>query len=114
VFARPIYAAFSSEADFELVAQVGVPALRALAFFQIPLAFMIIYTNALRGAGDTRHPLAYTVIGMSVRLSLGYLCGIVLQGGLLGAWVGMFADMTLRATLSGLRFAGGRWQRVRV
>lgn len=109
VFAREIYAIFASE-DFARVAAVGVPALRVLAFFQVPLALMIIYINALRGAGDTRWPLLFTAVGMLlVRLPLAYLFGVVLGGGLLGAWVGMFGDLTARALLSTIRFSRGRW-----
>jgi Na+-driven multidrug efflux pump len=114
-FAPQIYAAFNSNEDLERVTTIGVPALRMLAFFQIPLALMIVYTNALRGAGDTRYPLLYTLTGMvAVRLPLAYLFGIVLDGGLLGAWVGMCADMTVRAALSTTRFVRGQWQRVQV
>ncbi|GMV98525.1 MAG: MATE family efflux transporter [Phycisphaerae bacterium] len=113
--ARWIFACFNTTGDYEAVAAIGVPAMRALAFFQVPLALMIVYTNALRGAGDTRYPLLFTLIGMViVRLPLAYFCGIVLEGGLIGAWVGMFADMTARAVLSTWRFASGRWMRVQV
>lgn len=128
IFAPQIYAAFNANEDLERVSRIGIPALRLLAFFQIPLALMIIYTNALRGAGDTRWPLLYTTIGMGlVRLPLAWVLGtgvlrepvaaatgIMLPDGLLGAWVGMCGDMTTRALLSGLRFARGRWQRIQV
>lgn len=113
VFAPEIYWLFSSE-DFEQVAAVGVPALRALAFFQVPLALMIIYINALRGAGDTRWPLVFTFVGMLIRLPLAYLFGVVLEGGLLGAWIGMFGDLTARAILSTIRFSRGKWVRTQV
>jgi putative MATE family efflux protein len=114
IFAPQIYWVFNS-ADYARVAAIGVPALRIEAFFQVPLGLMIIYTFALRGAGDTKWPLLFTFIGMAVvRLPLGYLGGIVLHGGLIGAWVGMFGDMTCRAILSTLRFSRGKWQRIRV
>lgn len=114
-FTRSIYAAFNANEDLERVAAVGVPALRLLAFFQIPLAMMIIYTNALRGAGDTQYPLLFTVIGtLGIRLSVAYVCGIVLEGGLIGAWIGMCADMTFRAVASWVRFVRGKWARIEV
>ncbi|MBI4578303.1 MAG: MATE family efflux transporter [Planctomycetes bacterium] len=113
-FAPQIYYVFNTS-DYARVAAAGVPALRGEAFFQVPLALMIIYTIALRGAGDTRWPLLFTVIGMVfVRLPLAYLGGVVLDGGLIGAWVGMYGDMTCRAILSTVRFARGRWQTIRV
>lgn len=108
VFARQIYWLFSSE-DFEQVAAIGVPALRALALFQAPLAVMIIYINALRGAGDTRWPLLFAFIGVLIRLPMAYLFGVVLEGGLIGAWIGMFSDLTVRAILSTVRFSRGKW-----
>lgn len=115
VFAPQIYALFNSSADLERVMRIGVPALRGLAFFQLPLALMIVYTNALRGAGDTRYPLLFTLMGMVfVRLPLAWLFGVVLHGGLLGAWVGMFADMTVRAALTTARFLSGKWEHVKV
>lgn len=115
VFAHEIYAWFNDNPDLAAVSAIGVPALRALAFFQIPLACCIVYVNALRGAGDTRYPLLFTVIGMvGVRLPLAYLGGIVLERGLLGAWVGMFADMLVRAILNTVRFSRARWARIQV
>lgn len=114
-FAGEIYWLFNRSPDFARVTAIGVPALRALAFFQIPLAMMIIYINALRGAGDTRFPLLFTVVGMlMIRLPLAYIGGVVLDGGLMGAWIGMFADMTVRAALSTARFVRGKWQRIAV
>lgn len=115
VFARPIYALMNASGDFERVSAIGVPALRLLAFFQIPCALMIIYPNALRGAGDTRYPLLYTLLGMVIwRLPLAYICGVLLHGGLVGAWIGMCADMTFRAVCNGVRFARGRWATIQV
>lgn len=114
-FARQIYGLMNASGDLERVSAIGVPALRLLAFFQIPCALMIIYPNALRGAGDTRYPLLYTLLGMVIwRLPLAYVCGVLLHGGLVGAWIGMCADMTFRALCNGIRFARGRWATIQV
>jgi putative MATE family efflux protein len=111
-FAPQLYGFFSAEPQ---VVAVGVPAFRLLAFFQIPLAAEIVFKNALRGAGDTRYPLVFTLIGMfAVRMPLGYLAGHVLNGGLVGAWIGMCGDLLLRSILSTARFLQGGWKRVRV
>lgn len=95
--------------------EVGPPALRLVAFFQIFLITSIIYVGALRGAGDTRFPLLLTIVSVGlVRLPVGYFFGIVLNGGLVGAWIGMCSDMFIRAALAALRFARGRWTRTQV
>jgi MATE family multidrug resistance protein len=112
VFAPQLYGLFAGQ---QRVIDIGVPALRWLAFFQIPCALMIVYPGALRGAGDTRFPLVFAVVGMAlVRLPLAYLGGHVLRWGLPGAWIGMFGDMTMRASLGAWRFRQGGWKKVRV
>lgn len=97
------------------VIDVGVPAFRWLALFQIPLGIEIIYKASLRGAGDTRYPMYFTALGvLGVRVPLAYLGGIVLHGGLVGAWAGMFADVSLRAVLHSIRYLRGRWTEISV
>ena len=95
------------------VAAMGVPAFRWLALFQVPQAMGLVYVYSLRGAGDTRSPMLITTMGVyGVRLPVAWLGGIVLQGGLLGAWVGMFADVSVRSILVCLRYSSGRWVRL--
>lgn len=94
------------------VIEAGVPAFRMLAFFQVPLVWSIVYVQALRGAGDTKSSMWITLFGvLCVRLSLAYLFGVYWQGGLLGAWVGMCADVGIRAILVAFRYTFGRWER---
>jgi putative MATE family efflux protein len=112
---------FGAEAIFHtmqsdaIVWMVGVPALKMAAFFQIFLLASIIYIGALRGAGDTRYPLAITVVSVGlVRLPLGYFLGITLGWGLMGAWGAMCIDMAVRGTLAFTRFTRGKWLTARV
>ncbi len=112
---------FGAEVIYDLmqddpqVGLVGVPAFKMVAFFQIFLITSIIYVGSLRGAGDTRYPMLITIVCiLTVRLPVGYLFGIVLDLGLVGAWVGMCCDMTLRAFLAWLRFHRGRWVTTRI
>ncbi|MGH7127760.1 MAG: MATE family efflux transporter [Planctomycetaceae bacterium] len=96
--------------DDPAVWAVGVPAFRLLAFFQVPLVMSIIFVHALRGAGDTRFPMLVTLLSVfGVRLPVAYLAGVVLGGGLFGAWIGMCADVAARALLVAIRYLRGRW-----
>lgn len=107
-----IYAALQTETA---VHEIGIPAFRMLSLVQVPLVLTIIYMMALHGAGDTRYPMWFTFVGViCVRVPLGYLCGIILDGGLIGAWVGMCGDILLRAVLLQIRFTRGRWVETRV
>ena len=84
--------------------------MRFLAFFQIPLVMTITYVHALRGAGDTRFPMLMNVLGIfCVRIPLAYTFGVVLKGGLFGAWIGMTSDLIFRSLLAAGRFTWGKW-----
>jgi Na+-driven multidrug efflux pump len=109
------------------IVEVGVPVLRLVAFAMPALASSLIFTYALRGAGDTRLPVLFTLIGFfAIRIPLASVLtqdhldlGVLgtwpgLQPPLLGAWVAMFADILVRGLFFLGRFAGGRWKEMRV
>jgi len=98
-----------------LVQAAGVRPFRILAMLQPFLVISIVYVGALRGAGDTRFPLLITIVGtILIRVPVGYYFGFVEQWGLLGAWMGMFADMLWRACAAALRFGRGAWTKTQV
>ena len=41
--------------------------------------------------------------------SLSYGCGVLLGGGLVGAWIGMCSDLGIRAVLATVRYVRGAW-----
>jgi Na+-driven multidrug efflux pump len=114
LLARPMCDLYSPGSD--AVAGLGVTALRTIAFVMPFLAGSIIFTSALRAAGDTRVPVLFTWFGfLVVRIPLGYfLTGPMVGWGLFGAWLAMSTDILVRGTLFALRFAGGKWKRVAV
>lgn len=127
VFAGPMVRLFCEEADLAPVVEAGVPVLRLIAAAMPALAAQIVFTYALRGAGDTRVPVLFSWTGfLGVRIPLAYLLtgpavdlgplGVIPGAGLglFGAWVAMVADIWVRGLFFALRFAGGRWQRVEV
>ena len=127
VLAEPMFLAFCPYPWQRPIVELGVPVLRLVAFAMPPLAACIVFTNALRGAGDTRVPVLFTWIGFFVvRIPLayilmfprvevgplGYLPGADL--GLFGAWLAMFADLFVRGVFFLYRFARGPWRDIKV
>jgi putative MATE family efflux protein len=107
--AHVIYGVMTKEAA---VGAIGIPALRFLSWYQIPLAVMVVYVHALRGAGDTRAVMFINVIGvLVVRLPVAYAFGIVCGWGLIGAWSGMCVDIVARMIVATLYFHRGPWAR---
>jgi putative MATE family efflux protein len=109
------------------IVETGVPVLRLVAFAMPALASAIIFTSALRGAGDTVVPVVFSWIGfLGVRIPLAHLLALPALNlgplgelpcanlGLFGAWVAMCADISVRGVFFLRRFAGGRWKSMRV
>jgi putative MATE family efflux protein len=97
------------------VAAVAPALVRIVSFAMVPLALMQVFTGALRGAGDTRWPLAFTFIGfLGVRLPLAWLLAHQWGWGVEGAWYAMVIDLAFRCTLVSYRFAQGGWKRIEV
>ncbi len=126
-FAPGMFLIFCPNEGQHAVIEAGVPVLRLVAFAMPPLACITIFTGSRRGAGDTRFPLILTWVGfLGVRLPIAYWLIFPsvdlgplgrIEGcdlGLYGAWMAMFADLSVRGILFLLRFAGGRWKLIKV
>jgi putative MATE family efflux protein len=100
--------------DPEVIA-IGTMPLRMVGLIQPLLAATQVFPGALRGAGDTRFPMAVTGASIwFIRLPLAYLFALVLGWGLPGAWGALALDLSMRGLLNFLRFRGGRWKTVKV
>jgi putative MATE family efflux protein len=102
--------------------------LKIVALSTPSLAVMSILTGGLRGAGDTRWPLAITFIGLlGIRIPGACLLAwdefvipgtsLVVRGwgwGVEGTWWAMNSDVILRSVLLAIRFFHGGWRTVRV
>lgn len=97
------------------VVVLAAPLLQTVALGMPALATSMMISGALRGAGDTRWPLAITIVGfLGVRIPLAYFLAHTCELGVQGAWYAMLADMTVRAVLISYRFWHGGWKRVEV
>lgn len=111
-FAPQMASAFGAEAEVLALASVAV----ALSALELPsLAFYMIYSGALRGAGDTRSPMIVSLIGSIVlRVSMVWLLAVGLRMGLAGVWIGTAIDWLGRAVIVYVLYRRGRWKQLRV
>lgn len=128
---EPIVGLFTQQAiHLELAPKL----LMVCALVQVPFALAITTRSAMRGAGDTRGVLWITWLSTwGIRLPLAWLfCGVEvpLPGGgvipnpaplqrigvdpLVGFWIGLCAELVLRAVLFMRRFVRDDWLKVRV
>lgn len=103
---------------------------------QVPFAMAIVLRSAMHGAGDTRATMWMTLFCQwGLRLPIAYaLCGVDIpvpawiagepgwvlanpfpfHWGLPGLWIGLCAEIVIRATVYTARFLSGRWARATV
>ena len=82
-----------------------MPFLIVAACFQISDGVQTVSQGALRGAGDTRIPLALNVIGhYVVGLPIGCALAYAMSWGAVGLWWGLSAGLTAVAIAMTLRF----------
>ena len=82
------------------VLAIGRRTIPVLVVAQPCMAIGIVLSQALRGAGRTRHALGVSLMGaVVVRLTATWLFAIVLGFGLVGIWVGSTTDWAVRAAV---------------
>jgi Na+-driven multidrug efflux pump len=68
--------------------------------------------GALRGTGNTSFPMITVALAMwLIRLPVGYFLVAYLKWGLLGAWIGMIADIILRSLAKLIFYLTGKWEK---
>lgn len=125
-FGSEALASFFVRADHGPVAQEAAALVRIVSLAQPALAILMVLVGSLRGAGDTRGPLALTFVGfLLVRIPLAVLLAwsdlhfIGLDApvqlfdlGVRGAWYAMLIDLYVRTAMAILRFRQGVWKRI--
>lgn len=97
------------------IVDVGVDALRVLAFGQPQVALALVLAGGLRGAGDTRFPMLTTTMSMwLVRVPLAWFFVTQMGWGLPGAYASFIFGSSLEAIALYLRYRAGKWQRLKV
>lgn len=97
------------------IAELLLPLFLLSVFLEPGRTINIIMVNALRAAGDARFPLFTAIIFMwGVAIPLGYFLGIKMEMGLLGIWLGFFADEWLRGLTNAWRWRSKKWQTKRL
>ncbi|MBI4551673.1 MAG: MATE family efflux transporter [Candidatus Latescibacteria bacterium] len=110
LFPGTVIAFFNQDPD---VIRFGREALIAAAFFQVFDACGLVFSGALRGAGDTRWTMVAALIGAWVFfLPLAYFLALPLGLGFLGAWLGATAYICVLGLACFYRFRRGAWKRM--
>ena len=101
--------------DFAAVRAMAVNLIKLVAFYSLMDALAVIYSGALKGAGDTRFIGFMTVLlSIFVMIVPVYVAVLVLHAGLYTAWGFVTLYVCLADMAFFLRFRNGRWKHIRV
>lgn len=71
-----------------------------------------VMPSALRAAGDSKFTSMSSLLSMWLfRVILGYILGITLNLGIMGVWVAMVSEWSIRGFVFAWRFKGDKWYR---
>jgi putative MATE family efflux protein len=107
-------------ADWMLPRQPEIAALTArllfmTGFVQAGFAGSMIFSGALRGAGDTVAVMSMNLSSIVAVRFVGVMFAVyVVRGGVVAAWGVMCAELVIRGVLAWARFAMGKWRHVEV
>lgn len=110
IFSTQLMSFFTPNED---VIKLGSTVLKLEAFAEPCFALSIVISGILRAAGDVRWPFYISLIGMwPIRILTAIILVKVFNLGLVGAWIGMVLDLTVRGILCLRRFRSGEWKNV--
>ncbi len=118
VFRNPLVQLFiggdATVEEIDVIIVIGSQLMICAAFFQTVDSIGIVYTGALRGAGDTKWPSMITVIfSWTLIVGLGWVISNIwpeLQA--LGPWIGAAIYVIAFGIMMGIRFELGAWRKL--
>lgn len=114
IFLSPFLAKASSE-DLPLLYPLTITLLRFVGFYSFFDVLTVVFSAALRGAGDTRFIMwAISILSLLILAGGSFVILILLRGGIYGAWSLMTAYIILLGVTFLIRFLGGKWKDMRV
>lgn len=98
------------------VLDMGVIVSRYIMFIVLTQISQVVYGGSLRGAGDVRYCLFVSLISVTLIRSIvtWALTGGIVNIGLHGIWIGIFADQFSRFILLAPRFYQGKWVHLKI
>ena len=111
-FGRSLFGMFT---DDPVMLDYGVMMLRILCVIIYMQIEQVVILGSLRGAGDTKYTAMVSLICVTIiRPGASWLLCYPLGLGLMGVWLGTFADQIARFTLGWIRFKKGSWLKLKL
>ncbi|MFA9479213.1 MATE family efflux transporter [Phycisphaerales bacterium AB-hyl4] len=95
--------------------ELAAPLIFIVGPVQLFFGTYLVFSQALRGAGDTTVAMAMTYFStFAIRLPGVWLLGVYWDMGLYGVWIALCVELVIRGLLFAGRFLHGGWTKVKV
>ncbi len=112
IFGKYIFKMFTDTQEIIDVGQILMTLLTVIVLFQIS---QLIFAGCLRGSGDAKFTALVSFINIGIlRPTLAFLFVNVFNFGLVGAWIGIIIDQSLRLIMTSTRFKNGKWMNIKI
>jgi Na+-driven multidrug efflux pump len=97
------------------VIQVAIPSMRLMGSTASLMSAGLILVQALFGAGNTKFVMVIELLLHSTCLMpLSYVLAIVLELGIMGAWIAAAAYVVLLSSIMAWKFYEGKWKQIKI
>lgn len=109
------YASRSDPVQFEPIARLTINLLKFVAFYCLFDTMNIVFSSAIKGAGDTRYVMISSVIlSWTLMVIPSYIVSVVFDGGIYTVWAFATLYITILGIVFMFRFLAGKWKTMRV
>jgi MATE family multidrug resistance protein len=104
-----------AQADYQSILKIGLVLLRFVAVYSFFDVLFIVYSSAIKGAGDTRFVMwAIGIFSIGIMVIPVYIFVIHLGTGIYPAWVALTAYVCVAGIVFWRRYSKGKWKDMRV
>ncbi len=97
------------------IVEIGIVIMRFMVLVVLCQVSQVVFMGSLRGAGDVRYTTVTSMLSVAIiRPGISYIAAYVLELGITGIWIGVFADQLMRLLLTGVRFRSGKWMNKKI
>lgn len=114
LFLAGFFAGDSSASEQEVVRNVSITLLKFVAAYNLLDAMAMVFSSAVKGAGDTKFVLKVSVVLATLLCVFSWLAVEYWELGIYGCWVVISSWVGLMGLIFLWRFLGGKWRTMRV
>lgn len=103
------------QSDYDAIFKIGLVLLRFVAFYSLFDVLFVVYSSAIKGAGDTSFVMwAIGILSLGMMVLPVFILVIYMRSGIYPTWVALTVYVCVASIVFWRRYANGKWKEMRV